>query len=152
MGKRSRIQLDSVDTEKELKQHYDTDDDDVSDDDDAHKLEERNSNKRSILSAEDGKPNLLHEKSDETRNRPRRTIIRQKGSLKKEEDDLTTTGSEKYGSDSAESEQNQMKRSKSARNVTRLSKRDKSFLKKENNNDDVGPVEEKARPAQNPKK
>jgi len=154
--KRSRIQLDSVDTEKELKQHNNTDDDDddVSDDDDddAHKLKERNSSKRSILSAEEGKPNLLHAKSDETRNRPRRTIIRQKGSLKEEEDDLATTGSEKYGSDSAESEQNQMKRSKSARNVIKPSKRDESFLKKENNNDDAGPVEEKARPAQNPKK
>merc|ERR1712194_591123 len=110
------------------KQHNDTDDDDddVSDDDDddAHKLKERNSSKRSILSAEEGKPNLLHAKSDETRNRPRRTIIRQKGSLKEKEDDLATTGSEKYGSDSAESEQNQRKRSKSARNVINPSKRD----------------------------
>ncbi|MGK3739384.1 MAG: hypothetical protein ACI90V_006231, partial [Bacillariaceae sp.] len=153
--KRSRMQLDSIDTEEESKQYNDN----------IHKLEERNSKKRSRLSAEKGKSNLSREKPDKTvytsnvsRNRPRRSTVHQKGSLKEEDDD-PTTDSEKDVSDSTESEQNQTKRSKSTRDDTSTPKRDMVISSKndddyddEDNNDDTGRVEKKMRPKRNNEK
>jgi hypothetical protein len=153
--KRSRMQLDSIDTEEKSKQHIDN----------IHKLEKRITKKRSRLSAETEKSNLSREKPDETvytsnvsRNRPRRLTVHRKGSLKEEDNDPTTE-SEKDVSDSTESEQNQTKRSKSTRDATSSPKRNRIVFSKndddydyEDNNDDTGRVEKKLQPKRNPEK